>query len=68
MQDEQIAVVEQKGRRFVAYLLGQPQLRGEGATQDEALDQLGIAVHNHLQRSRKRTPLVQNVIIHSGRK
>lgn len=68
MQDEQIAVVEQKGTRFVAYLLGQPQLRGEGATQDQALDKLRVAVHKHLQRTRNSAPCVQNVILHSGRK
>jgi hypothetical protein len=68
VQDEQIAVIEQKGRRFVAYLPGQSRLRGEGATQEEALERLGTAVHQHLQRSRKNTPLVQNVVIRSDRK
>jgi hypothetical protein len=68
LQDEQIAVVEQKGRRFVAYLLGQSQLRGEGSTQEEALENLGAAVHQQLQRSRKSAPPVQNVVIRSDRK
>ncbi|MBX2999017.1 MAG: hypothetical protein KF893_10955 [Caldilineaceae bacterium] len=68
MEDEQIAVIEQKGGRFVAYLLGQSQIRAEGVTQEEALERLGTAVHQHLQRSRTSAPPVQNVIIHSNRK
>jgi hypothetical protein len=65
VQDEQIAIVEQKGRRFVAYLLGQSRLRGEGATQEEALEKLGATVHKHLQKSRNSDPLVQSLIIRS---
>jgi hypothetical protein len=68
VQDEQIAVIQQKGVRFVAYLLGQSRLRGEGATQEEALEKLGAAVHQHLQRSQKSAPPVQNVVIRSDRK
>ena len=63
MQDEQIAAVEQVGRRFVAYLLDHPQIRAEGATQEAALENLAAAAHGHQQRSRSTTPLVKDVII-----
>jgi hypothetical protein len=63
MQDEQIAAVEQVGRRFVAYLLDHPQIRAEGATQEAALENLAAAAHRHHQISRSTTPLVKDVII-----
>jgi hypothetical protein len=63
MQDEQIAAVEQVGRRFVAYLLDHPQIRAEGATQEAALEALAAAAHRHQQRARSTTPRVKDIII-----
>jgi predicted RNase H-like HicB family nuclease len=61
MQDEQIAVVEQRGRRFVAYLVGKPHFSAEGATGEEALQNLEVAVQSYLHKQQQKAPLVQNV-------
>jgi hypothetical protein len=66
VQDEQIAVVKQVGRRFVAYLLGYPQIRSEGSTELAALESLADAAHCHQKRCRSTPPLVQKVIIQAN--
>jgi hypothetical protein len=66
LEDEQIAVVEQNGRRFAAYLFDHPQIRAVGATQAEALDKLAAATREHLRKSQNTAARVQKVIIRTG--